>query len=219
MLASRKRGEDSRGLRATVEPTELDLLLNMNKGFRLAFSVESKTWIMAQRWPHYKSARLGVTGIMHCITPSVSASILHTHKELLKLLEYELWNRLPQIQIILFPSYSPDCLTSLIHSTSMSFVLIRNQICPLPFPHESMQTTALNHLWQVSYNKACTGQAAGCAMATAGSSSSYCHLMFPKPWSSDIILQLTLQSRRHSALVLLSFALQCLWPYWNCQHY
>lgn len=119
---------------ATVETTELDLLLNMKKSLRLAFSVESQTWIMAQIWPHYKSARLELAGIVPCITSSLPASTLHTHKQLLKQLEYELWNRLPQVQIILFPSHSADCLTSLIYISNISFVLFRNQTYPLPVP-------------------------------------------------------------------------------------
>lgn len=175
---------------------------------------------MAQIWPHYTSARLEVTGIVHCRTPSVPASPLHTHKELLKQLEYELWNRLPQVLIRLFPSYSPDVLPD--EFIFQIHLLFQSEIRPVPcqFPHQSMQTPSLNHLWQVSYHKTCTGQAVGCAMATADPSSSSCHLMFSSPEAVTLPCSLPYRTvRRHSALVLCSFALQCLWTYWNCQHY
>lgn len=121
--------------------------------------------------------------------------------------------------MILFPSYSPDCLTSLIYISNMSFVLIRNQTCPL------LVTTSehANHSYKSSLasflqQKVCwTG-----SWVCYGHSWLIFTLLSCSPIPEAVTLSFSLPYRpvrRHSALVLFGFALQWLWTYWNCQHH
>lgn len=157
----------------------------------------------------------------HALQNTFSTCINSAHTQrAAQQLECELWNRLPQVLIILFPSYLPDCLTRWIYISKMSFVLITNKTCPLPVPisehgnHSSKSSLASflpqNVCWTGTW--VCYGHSWFIFILLSP------HV--PNPAAVTLSFSLPYRAvRRHSALVLFSFALQCLWTYWNCQHY